>query len=279
MKSQESSKNRNGNAVSLLLLLGLIILRFPFWITVHYKIMFVSSGLVDFIFYGLTYFFTALLIFLKRGSLADYNMGFGAVMIFMAAPCTAILGEAATYKSIVRVQPDLWFRASVSICLFIALTIYHPKLRKKSISQIVFWSLAAVIVGICTGPFEGIILGFQTSVRISSHPTIGIILYSFFIQLGNAAAIEEPLFRGFLWGLLKKLHWHEWWIWLFQAALFWLGHIYYFGTLNYSFFILVPITALILGLIVWRSRSIGTSMIVHGLINSLGDVLAHYVLF
>lgn len=277
MKSQAS--RRNGNAVFLLLLLALLILRFPFLLSVNYKVIPVSDALRDFVFYGLTYFFTAILIFLKRDFLADYNMGFGAVVIFIAAPYTAILGEAVRLNSIAKVQPDLWFRAGVSLCLLIALVIYRPDLRKKSIKQIVFWSLAAVIVGVCTGAFVGFISGFQTSARISNHPTIGIILCSFFTQLGNAAAIEEPLFRGFLWGYLKKLHWHEWCIWLFQAVLFWLGHIYYFGRLNYSFFIIIPVTALILGLVAWRSKSIGTSMVVHGLSNSLGDVLAHYVLF
>ncbi|WP_398443312.1 type II CAAX prenyl endopeptidase Rce1 family protein [Sedimentibacter sp.] len=45
---------------------------------------------------------------------------------------------------------------------------------------------------------------------------------------------------------------------------------------NYSFFIIVPVSALILGLVAWRSKSIGTSMIVHALINSMANIVANF---
>jgi membrane protease YdiL (CAAX protease family) len=72
------------------------------------------------------------------------------------------------------------------------------------------------------------------------------------------------------------MRWKECWIWLFQAALFMLGHIYYLGTYNYSFWIIAPLSGLILGLLAWRTRSIGTSMIAHGIVNALGNIVAHY---
>lgn len=38
----------------------------------------------------------------------------------------------------------------------------------------------------------------------------------------------------------------------------------------------ISISSLILGLLVWRSRSIGVSMITHSLINFIGDTIAHF---
>ncbi len=271
-----SSMAKTKNWIFLFLLLGLLVLRFPFLILANYKIIPVSAELVSPIFSGGTYLLTAILIFLMRDFLSNYNMGLGAVILFLVAPFAALWGEAVSYKFLSYVQQDLWFRIGVSICLLIALIIAHPKLRRRSAKQILLWILVAIVLGIVTGVILGKIGSLQTKERSPASPTIVTFVTAFSIQLGNAAAMEEPLFRGFLWGLLRKLHWHEPWIWIFQAALFWLGHIYYLGVFNYSFFIIVPVSALILGFAAWRSRSIGTSMIMHGLINSLGDIVAHY---
>jgi membrane protease YdiL (CAAX protease family) len=272
MEGKSLAKTKNW--IFLFLLLGLFILRFPFLILSCYKINLVSPELVSPIYYGGTYLLAAIMIFLMRDSLSSYNMGRGAIIIYIAAPFAIFLSQAA--KSIDSVHSDLWFRMGVSLCLLIALIISRPKLRKRSAKQILLWILISIIVGICVGVIVGKILSIQTRDNNPMYPTILTCVTEFFIQLGNAAAIEEPLFRGFLWGFLKKLHWHDLWIWLFQAVLFWLGHIYYLGVVNYSFFIIVPACGLILGFIVWRSRSIGTSMIVHSLINSLGSILAYY---
>lgn len=274
MESNSMAKAKNW--IFPVLLLGLLILRFPFLILANYKITPVSVELVNPIFSVGTYFLTAILIFLMRNSLSNYNMGLGAVILFLAAPFAALWGEAVSYKSLSYVQQDLWFRIGISICLLIALMIARPKLRKRSAKQLLLWIFIAIILGIVTGVILGQIGSLQTKERSPAHPTIVTFVTAFSIQLGNAAAMEEPLFRGFLWGLLRKLHWHDPWIWIFQAALFWLGHIYYLGVFNYSFFIIVPVSAFILGFAAWRSKSIGTSMIVHSLINSLGDIVSHY---
>jgi membrane protease YdiL (CAAX protease family) len=105
-----------------------------------------------------------------------------------------------------------------------------------------------------------------------------VLLEGFLYQLGYAAVTEEPLFRGFLWGYLRNLGWREVWIWLFQAGLFWLSHFYYFSRMPISFW-LVPIGALILGALAWRSRSIATSMAAHAAMNGLTQPLANLLLF
>lgn len=88
--------------------------------------------------------------------------------------------------------------------------------------------------------------------------------------------MEEPLFRAFIWGYLIKLKWKESWVWVVQAFLFMMAHIYYLGSYNLAFFIGVPFIALVLGLLAWKSRSIGTSMTAHALINALSDLISHY---
>ena len=89
----------------------------------------------------------------------------------------------------------------------------------------------------------------------------------------SAGLAEEPFFRGFLWGGLRKTGLREVWIWLVQAGLFWLGHAYAFLYGPFSFWLIVPIAGLVLGLLVWRSRSIAPGMIAHGLANGLSQFI------
>jgi membrane protease YdiL (CAAX protease family) len=107
------------------------------------------------------------------------------------------------------------------------------------------------------------------------------VLPSIVYQLGYAAAYEEPIFRGLLWGYLRLKGWKDAWILLLQAGLFWLGHSYYIGKAPFSFWVLLPAAGLLFGLLAWRSRSIATSMAAHGVINGtgmlLGNLLAGYV--
>lgn len=272
MQNKTLNQNNKTNHIFLILLLGLVFLRFPFVISMSYNILPFSKELGRYIFQDGTYFLTAILIILKRDTLSNYNMGFYVLLIFIIAPFAKLLSIFA-FTGIVL--PNAWIQIAISICLLIVLFIYHPKLYKRSIKEILLWLLIAIVVGICSGVLVGIINSLQVIEKSSESPSAAYLFSAFFAQLSNAAVSEEPLFRGFLWGFLKNLHWKDHWILLFQAALFMLGHIYYLGVFNYSFLITVPIGGLVLGLLVWRSKSIGTSMIAHGFINSVADMVAN----
>ena len=86
---------------------------------------------------------------------------------------------------------------------------------------------------------------------------------------------EEPFFRGFLWGALRRAGWEDVWIWAFQAALFWLAHIYWLGRSPVSFWV-VPLGGLVFGILAWRSRSIAVSMVAHGLVNGVMQMVLFY---
>jgi membrane protease YdiL (CAAX protease family) len=92
----------------------------------------------------------------------------------------------------------------------------------------------------------------------------------------TAAVLEEPLFRGFLWGYLRRWHWPNVLIWLFQAALFTLGHIYYLKEEAFvPWLIRMMLPALLIGFIAWQARSIFAGMVTHGVFNASTDMLLH----
>jgi len=79
---------------------------------------------------------------------------------------------------------------------------------------------------------------------------------------------EEVIFRGMLWEFLKDLNISEFWIVVLQAVLFWLSHVNF--AYNSVFFLMVtPIVSILLGIIVWRYRSITLSATAHILVNVL----------
>ncbi len=91
----------------------------------------------------------------------------------------------------------------------------------------------------------------------------------FLYHLGASAVMEEPLFRGFLWGILRKAGWKDFWTWVFQAVLFDFSHIYYWKVFPISI-LSVFLAGLFFGLLAWRSKSISTSIVAHSIINALG---------
>jgi len=80
--------------------------------------------------------------------------------------------------------------------------------------------------------------------------------------------VEEVTFRGLLWMFLKKLNFSEFKIVVLQAILFWLSHVYYANDNLISFWVVIPIVSVVLGIVVWRTRSITSSTIAHILFNA-----------
>lgn len=277
MEYKLSVNGKKSNYIFCLLFLGLLFLRFPLLFLVSFRIIPIPSNLGLNIYYNGTYLITAMLIILRRNLLSNYNIDFSSLLVFLIAPVARILSEYLLKKAaLTGTIPADPIKIAISLCLLILLLIFRPKLCKRSIKEIFIYIFATVVVDICFGILLGIISGLQVNRRMQVRANIYYFIASFIIQLSNAAVTEEPLFRGFLWGILKNMHWKDSWIWLFQTVLFMLGHIYYLGVYNYSFWITVPISALVLGMLVWRSRSIGTTMIAHSLFNSVGDVVAHF---
>lgn len=97
-------------------------------------------------------------------------------------------------------------------------------------------------------------------------------LFAAFVHfMGHSAILEEPVFRGFLWGYLRGRDVSDTRIWLLQAGLFLLAHVRLVGR-STTFWITVPAASLLFGLLAWKSRSVTPSLVAHAVYNSLGVV-------
>lgn len=130
--------------------------------------------------------------------------------------------------------------------------------------------------GIIAAVISGLLIRSQQPPLSQHHATLIQLALLPVQQLVYAALSEEPFFRGFLWGALREAGFKPGVSFIVQGALFWLAHLYYLGTYPLSFWIIVPLGAVVLGVLVWVSKSISTSMIAHGLMNGVAQGIAYY---
>ncbi len=173
--------------------------------------------------------------------------------------------------------------------LFLLMSIYS--------GLVITWSFffpAGWISGIASiFLLAGIIKGYITVKQTIHNYYLPIIIVSvvcvvviFFITLNNfdygtyknfsmlivgyifaGIVYEEFVFRGLLWAFLESKKWSISKIILFQAFIFSVAHINIVLLDPLYFFVGVPLFSLLLGWIVWRTKSLSLSTFVHVVIN------------
>ena len=260
--------------IPLILIILLLFLRFPFLIAVGFKQIPLPIALSNSIMLDGTYILTAMLIWYERKELDRFNITFNTILIFTVIPLISlIVNNIITHQEMVSQYSFIdYSKPILGIILLIALIISKVPLKKSSIKELFIWLLITIAASIL---ITLLVTGFKIDRRIlytNPFELISLIL----LQINIAAIPEEPLFRGFIWGYLTKFKWNIWLIIVFQAMLFMIGHIYYVGPYPIFVFIRTFIGGLIFGLIVWKSRSIATSMGAHGMVNSLGQIIERF---
>jgi hypothetical protein len=282
LKNTASTRNKTHSIVAWSLLAGLLFLRLPF--LAGGVILFPKLDWLDIVFDIGTYLLTACLIWWERDRLADFHIDRLALsIIILFKPVQTIVLATWGFSDHPLTFPRwpsliLW---GIAIGLLLALWLTRPRLPKFSKASFGWLGL-----GILAGLATVLLLGYPMSLQITPNPSLkqfsifSLLLpgvRDFFYQLGYAAVTEEPLFRGFLWGYLRKAGWKNVWIWLFQTGLFMLGHIYYVTQLPISFWLIVPAGALVLGALAWRSKTISSSLAAHATLNAFGHTVGSII--
>jgi membrane protease YdiL (CAAX protease family) len=281
-KTEDIAKStRTHQIVSWLLIGVLLFIRIPILGVIG---IFTKADWLVTVYEAGTYLFTAVFLWWEYKNLKDFHVDMLVLwIIILAKPLQTLIlafwkiDTELTFPHLPSLL--LWL---ISLGLGIALWFRRkdlPKFQWKSLG----WFGAGILIGIATAVVLAIPGAYQADYSIRPAEFWSILkpqlIPSFFYQLGYSAGAEEPLFRGILWGALRKAGWKDVWILLFQAGLFTLGHMYYLGSFPFSLFVIVPTASIVLGLAVWRSRTISTSMATHAMLNTLGllvDRLAAY---
>jgi membrane protease YdiL (CAAX protease family) len=220
-----------------------------------------------------TYLLTAFLIWWERDALAEVHLDTLALLtILLFKPIqTLVLKYLGIDIPLAFPHPVgllMWVIAA-GLALAMWRSGYKPApVRRSSL----MWLGGGLSVGLLISvlPNLGVLLanarpgGYTAPVSLVTTTAAA----GFFYQLGFSAVSEESLFRGFLWGYLRKAGWRERWIWLVQDGLFAAAHLYFKDGLPFHFWITIPALGLLFGLLAWRSRSITAGMMAHAAYNA-----------
>ena len=235
-------------------------------------------GWVNSVYELCSYFLTAVLIWWERENLAEFFVDKLALLILiLGKPYELVMYWSETRFSYFPRSDFYWLYLPIAVSLLLFTLFAGSALSKLQVKNWLW-----LLVGIIVGGLVGIVVGYLLRVQFVTEtipprhlPTI--VIFSLPAeQLIHAAISEEPFFRGFLWGGLHRSGWKDRWILLFQTVLFMIGHLYYFRSLPISFWIIVPLGGVLLGILAWRSRSIATSMVGHAFFNAVGQMVAFY---
>ncbi|MDL2234925.1 CPBP family intramembrane metalloprotease [Christensenellaceae bacterium OttesenSCG-928-L17] len=254
---------------SFVVMLILLALRYPLLLLGEMEII---PSVIAFVVYLVgTYLLTALFVYENRANLRYYNITNIALLFFLCAPLVALLAGNDT-------DPTLWVRLGVAVVFAVLLFRKRKdwlRMEKIRIGSLLVNLLITGVLCVLLPLAIHAIRGFPVIDAPSGNIQVAFdIPYIWSFQLSSAAVSEEPLFRGILWGYLRTKGIKDGWIVLIQAGLFWLGHIYYIGT-GINFWIVHPFTALLLGIVVWKTKSTAHSMTLHASINTFADYLRH----
>jgi membrane protease YdiL (CAAX protease family) len=256
----------------------LLLLRIPLSSWLEYFMPATSPWVVP-LYEILTYLSIVFLIWWERRDLAVHNLDFWAILIILVfKPLSVILlplmGIPDHPMALMQLPGIAIFVIALTLAgLILTRKIYIGKPGWRGLA----WFVIGALAGTALFAFYGILMIRWFGYPVPQDPGQAAWLAPVY-QLGYAAVSEEPLFRGFLWGGLRRAHVREFWIWLIQAVLFTTAHLHLLNTPQpVLFFSLTFINALLFGLFVWRSRTLAASLGMHGFAN--GSVLAQYWIY
>ncbi len=227
-----------------------------------------------------TYALTLLLIWLERTRLSDFNIdGLAIILIVLAKPAETLVLPLTSLQAIpdnrAFPMPASLFILGCSLTLLVALLVRGRQCFRFTRRAVIWW-----LAGMAGGVLLCLLMLLPNALQVKYYydrfagfgfwRSVRAVLIDLVNQFGYAPINEEPLFRAFLWGYLLKAGIPAWATWLLVALSFVLAHAYDLNTYPISMFVTIPVGALALGMVAWKSKTIAASIGMHGMYNGLG---------
>lgn len=227
--------------------------------------LFLSPEPLTTIFLTFIHLALAILIILERHNLSDFNIDKFTIYIFVFASFfrvrSGVVGENISSVLI----------AIAGVAVAISIFRYNLVAQKTNL----LWAVKGIGTGILIT-----VLAFLINLFIPISKIDVLILQDSFVFTGIKAMfyvfpnviIEEILFRGFLWGYLKKENWNNNKIAWFQGILFWAIHSSRIIVTPVSFLVIIPLLTFVLTVLVLKSQQIYPSILSHAVVNIMSKL-------
>jgi membrane protease YdiL (CAAX protease family) len=259
------------------LILVLLILRIPWiWLMFFVGKIPILNGFGSAVFVTGTAAVTAYLIWHEKDHLHEFHLDRLAVLFFLIGHPLHLLLIALGWKTVPVATLPLYALFGIAPLWLIWKLHGHWRLVPRMNRSAIAWVAAGSVTGIILGGTARVLIWFQDGESFALLPSAvsgGDLLLNILYQAVFAALNEEPVFRGLLWGCLVRLNWPVRQILLFQAALFAFAHLDALIVGSWITPLIAFLLALVFGWLAWRSRTIASSTIAHGIINGLGTFM------
>ena len=159
-----------------------------------------------------------------------------------------------------------------SVLVIVTFIVKKPKILRTNLR----WTLLGIVISIVAlvllTQFELLLRHKWIATPLLQNSLAITAIIHIEQELSFISLPEEILFRGFIWGYLRREGWGEnKTIWA-QGILFWLIH---FGKLvtPFTFFVAIPIQTLISSQLTKRSKQVFPAILSHTIINSISAIL------
>lgn len=211
---------------------------------------------------GIVYILTAAIILLNRHRLAALNIDRPFIAALLLGGILYVFYLIQSVGIFVGIAVGLIYWAYQTNQLVFKNPVPYPKGTGLLIFLTILLALAPILV-------------FRPTLKTPLNFQIfGTTFLEILIPQLAGIVFEEVLFRGALWAYLRGLGLSEQATFYIQAILFWVSH-HEFLALNdpYSFWVALPIAAILWGLMTLRSKSLTLSTIGHFLFNFITQLL------
>lgn len=233
---------------------------------------------IDAVYQLSAYILVVLLVCINHKCLAKYNIDRLALFLLIVG---MLANSLLTKMKLPFPVPSTIDISTVYVLVAVFLLVFvlaRLSIFKSLNVPSLVYIVAAFVVGLAGATVTGFLIRMTQPTFSPQHATVLQLALLPVQQFSYAALSEEPFFRGFLWGALRESGFKDRGAFIIQAVLFWLAHVYYLNVYPLSFWFIVPLGAVLFGLLVWLSKSLSTSLIAHGLMNGVGQAIAFYTL-
>jgi membrane protease YdiL (CAAX protease family) len=213
-----------------------------------------------------SYIVIAVLIWSERKQLHEYHLEKFSLFLF-------ILSSIARRR--LGINGEVYYLILIALSglsVIIVMYINRSRIQKTNIRWALagaFWGCVLLILTFFCESFQWKIWIDETLV---SDNLVLLVLRQVVYNYSFGVIIEEMIFRGFLWGYLRKMGWEEKKIFWVQGIVFCLSHLYRIKT-PVTFFITIPLLTFVSSKLVQRFRQVFPSILSHLITNTMTPIL------